>query len=284
MELRQFKHSHYLGAGESFHLAASVLPAETPAVSHTHDYFEVFLVTEGSCIHQINGAQQKLTVGNLVFIKPLDQHCFQSVGKDLCHIINLSIHPDQIQRCAQQYRQEVGENFFWSSNELPDVYLLTGPNYDSVLGRLRSLDGYRKSQLLLDHTLTLLFTILQTDSEQTVSSMPYWLRQACDKILEPEFFKEGAAGFVKAAGRGHEHVCRSTKKHLGISPSAYVNQIRLDYAARRLSHSEAPISRIASECGIENIGHFYRLFQNRFHATPRQYRLLRTRCVVQPSK
>ena len=40
---------------------------------------------------------------------------------------------------------------------------------------------------------------------------------------------------------------------------------------------------IALECGIENIGHFYKLFQKRFGMTPRQYRLLRQRDVVQPN-
>jgi AraC family cel operon transcriptional repressor len=48
-------------------------------------------------------------------------------------------------------------------------------------------------------------------------------------------FREGAEGFVKVAGRSQEHVCRQTRRHLGLSPTQYVNRIRIQHAAMLLA-------------------------------------------------
>lgn len=282
MEHRHFKHAHYIGPEEKCHLAASVLQSEAPRVKHDHDYFELFLITSGQCLHRVNDATQELSQGHLVFIRPTDTHNFQSISVRLCHLTNLVILPAQIDKYFQQYRSDVENRFFWSNNKLPDVHMFAGPAFDSIIENLRALEIERQSQLLLDKCLTSVFSWLCQNQNDTHPHMPNWMREACDKVLEPEYFRLGAAGFVQAAGRGHEHVCRSAKKYLGQAPSSYVNNIRLNYAARRLSHSEISIMEIALECGIENIGHFYKLFQKRFDMTPRQYRLLRQRDVVQP--
>ena len=50
----------------------------------------------------------------------------------------------------------------------------------------------------------------------------------------------------------------------------------------RLATSDEPITSIALDCGLENLGHFYRLFHARYGSTPRGYRL-RQRAVVDPS-
>ena len=62
------------------------------------------------------------------------------------------------------------------------------------------------------------------------------------------------------------------RRHLGISPSGYVNGVRMEHAARLLTDSDASIEQVSLECGIDNQSHFYRLFRARFATTPRAYR------------
>lgn len=282
MTQRHFKYCNYIALGETCHLAASVLSSEPPGIIHDHDFFEMFLITQGQCWHQVNGTRQALQKGHLVFIRPADMHSFQSDGPTPCHLTNLAMPPAQIERLFNLYQAELGARFFWSTATLPENYSLTGPVFDDVLHKLRQLETARRSPLALDSCMTLVFSWLSHNEASQYQNMPAWMRQACTKVQEPVYFRKGAAGFVQAAGRGHEHVCRSAKKYLGQAPSSYVNEIRLNFAARKLSHSDMSIIDISMECGIENLGHFYRLFQRQFGMTPRQYRLLRTREVVQP--
>ena len=45
-----------------------------------------------------------------------------------------------------------------------------------------------------------------------------------------------------------------------MTPSAFVNRVRIEHAAMLLGKGEIPIPGVAGACGIENLSHFYRLF------------------------
>jgi AraC family cel operon transcriptional repressor len=66
----------------------------------------------------------------------------------------------------------------------------------------------------------------------------------------------------------------------GLTPSAYINRVRMDYAARELRVTARPITDIALDCGLSNLSHFYALFRNAHGHTPRAYRLAHNRTVI----
>jgi len=74
-------------------------------------------------------------------------------------------------------------------------------------------------------------------------------------------------------GHSLEHVTRQLKKHLHVTATDIVNQARMEYAACQLKMSDAKIIDISLECGYNNMGHFYKLFDKQFGVTPRRYRL-----------
>ena len=131
----------------------------------------------------------------------------------------------------------------------------------------------RNSLAVIEEFLLALATRVVNHDALLDESVPGWLVAASVAARRPDVFRQGAAGFVAAAGRGHEHVCRMARKHLGVSPSTYINRIRMEYAALMLAGSDKPISDVSSECGIENVSHFYRVFQKQYGTTPRQYRV-----------
>ena len=65
---------------------------------------------------------------------------------------------------------------------------------------------------------------------------------------------------------------RKVKSITGFNTSAYVLQIRMEWACRLLTNSEIPIGEIASKCGFEDQSHFTRAFKQIFDTTPTQYR------------
>ena len=62
-------------------------------------------------------------------------------------------------------------------------------------------------------------------AEQTVS--PIWLAELCTIMRVPEHFIVGRDRLIELANRSPEHVGRAFKKYLGVTPSQYVNTLRL---------------------------------------------------------
>ena len=119
-------------------------------------------------------------------------------------------------------------------------------------------------------------------AEAFANDMPQWLADACAAAKQPEVFRNGSAGLVAIAGKAHPHVSRMMRKHLGQTPSDYVNHIRMQHAARALTTDNEAISAIAAACGIPNMSHFHKLFRAAHGLTPLQYRQKYQKQVVQP--
>lgn len=58
----------------------------------------------------------------------------------------------------------------------------------------------------------------------------------------------------------------------GLTPVAYVLQVRLNYARRLISSDETPLTTIARKCGFQNLSHFSKAFKQQFGVTPTQFR------------
>lgn len=68
------------------------------------------------------------------------------------------------------------------------------------------------------------------------------------------------------------HLQRTFKRIQGMSPAAYILQIRMNKACQLLSQTELPITDIAFAVGIPNTSHFSTQFLNQTGRTPTNYR------------
>ncbi|MBN3785410.1 GlxA family transcriptional regulator [Burkholderia sp. Ac-20353] len=61
-------------------------------------------------------------------------------------------------------------------------------------------------------------------------------------------------------------------KHAKVTPSAFVEQIRVDTARTLLETSDAPLKTVAYRCGFHSATHMRMTFSRRLNVTPQQYR------------
>lgn len=61
-------------------------------------------------------------------------------------------------------------------------------------------------------------------------------------------------------------------KHAKVTPSAFVEQIRVDTARTLLETSDAPLKTVAFKCGFHSATHMRATFARRLNVTPQQYR------------
>ena len=58
----------------------------------------------------------------------------------------------------------------------------------------------------------------------------------------------------------------------GLTPVAYVLQVRLNYAKRMIMNEDTSLTTIASKCGFQNLSHFSKAFKQQFKVSPTQFR------------
>ena len=66
--------------------------------------------------------------------------------------------------------------------------------------------------------------------------------------------------------------CELFKNMLGYTPVEYLNIYRLEMAARILTSTDRSVQDVANTCGIESSAYFIKMFRQRFHMTPKEYR------------
>ncbi|GFE64960.1 AraC family transcriptional regulator [Litoreibacter roseus] len=273
MKIKTFQIDDYIAKDDAFHIARKSLATRFPPAAHGHDYYEIFLIEDGATAHWVNGKRETLLPGHLVFIRPDDAHAFKADKMQGCRIINVMFKPKTVRHLRSRYPDEVCGKFFDTRGPYPETHMLAGPDLARVTQALVELQTAPRALAYIEHFILMLATRVLAQVHPVRDTAPKWFTDACRAAQNPAVFRRGAAGLIDAAGRSHEHVCRTSRMVLGLTPSAYVNKLRLDHGARMLSSSELPIEEVARDCGIENISHFYRLFRLQFGLTPRQYRL-----------
>ena len=271
-------HADILADGTKIRLTRATLAPTRPRTLHDHDFYELFWVQNGKVRHHLSDRTDTLEEGDVVFLRPGQTHALQGRGEHAL-VVSLCIHPETINALVARHPSVDGHLFWAASGPIQtrrDIRQLAALNHAAVQLENSPCDTLAAEAFLLPLCADLTAAAFSED-------IPDWLATACTAARTPEVFRNGSAGLVAIAGKAHPHVSRMMRKHLGQTPSDYVNHIRMEYAARALTTDNEAISEIAADCGIPNMSHFHKLFREAHGLTPLQYRQKFQKQVVQPT-
>lgn len=270
---KMFRIDTYLTEGQAYHFTRKDLSEAPPVLAHDHDFFELMLIEQGEVHHWINGVEERLQQGHMVFVRPPDRHALQAVPGTGGRILNVLFRAETAAHLRARYDADFAGRFFWSGAALPVTLRLRGPQRERAVNAMLTLQTSHRSLARIEHFLLSVMTHVLDAAEGIDDRAPGWLLAACRAAREPRVFRQGAEGFLAAAGRSQEHVCRAARRHLGLSPTQYVNRIRIQHAAMLLSGTDRRLPDVAADCGFENLSYFHRLFREQYGTTPRGYRM-----------
>lgn len=270
---------HVAPRGEAFHAIRDTKTRRNPVPPHRHDFAEVFWIDQGRARHRVNGDEQSLEPGCVVFMRPSDTHAVEPPAGEVLHFTNIAFSLESWGALGKRYFEK-RPSAFWSRAALPEMRRVEPSRLDGLNRQADTLAQSPRERLYIERFLLDLLAEFAAESQEAATreggrfpeDMPDWLLRACREIARPEQLAEGAGRFTRLAGRSREHVARSMRHYLGISPTRFINRARMRHAARQLEMSNRGIVEIAGECGLENLGHFYALFRDEFGMTPRDWR------------
>ncbi|MDD6914713.1 MAG: AraC family transcriptional regulator [Eubacteriales bacterium] len=243
---------------------------------HTHTFFEIILTLSDNYRHYINETKLILLPHSLIFVRADDIH--------------MNLFPDIAQHHIQFLidKNEMFSFFKYLNDTKLTETLLNAPISPTV--NLNSYD-YRKVMKLFDRinllnadnrdevnlyckkVLICLFTdYFSNYSTALDKEIPAWLNDALEITNSQKLFIEGINKLVETSGKSYEHLSRCMKEYLNLTPSEYINDLRINYAANLCRNTNQPITDICYSCGFNNISYFYSLFNKKYGCTPLELR------------
>lgn len=242
---------------------------------HWHDYYEIFLMLSGKGEHFVNGKAFSLARGNLIFIRDFDLHDYACIDERI-EFINLAFTKETLFDMFLYLGDGIEKDKLLSA-EFPPQIRLTEAETEKLhmeFAKLNTFDSSDKKSMVTEMRFLLakIFVTYFRQFSHSDSGIPFWLESALEKMKAPRNFIAGKERFFELCGRTREHATRSLKAYYGVTPSDYVNDLRLCYAANLLMSSNLSATDICYECGFKNLSWFYSEFENKFGVSPGKYK------------
>ena len=248
---------------------------------HDHFCYEFVLAVSSGGVHYINGEEQMLHDGMLIFIRPWDAHYYGPRGNsEPCHI-NISFRTeiiDELFLFLGEKGKELKQRLLESP--LPPFCLLAEREKTRILASLKTFavpvhEETREAKLLFRFFVAELLAIFAQKAyiePDKGGGTPAWLENVCEKMCAHENFSEGLSRMVELSGKTREHLARSMKKYKNTTLSAYINNLRLEYVADMLINSRVSIVDLCYDSGFSSLDYFGKQFKKKYGVAPSDFR------------
>lgn len=238
---------------------------------HDHDFFEVTMVVEGSATHCVNEGVQIIHPRSMLVIRPEDTHYFQPYARNKTkfEFYNIHITVDMMREQMEQSKKLKGRVL---DGELPAMLNLTHNDFAYIQNKLADLNsmkfGEDRTYLYESVVRDMLWALLSASDEQIDNRMPTWFNEFLTKLSKQEVFSKDFAQIVSEANVSKSYLWKCFKKHLGMTPTDYINSIRLEYTYEKIKERDSHIGDIASAAGFNSYGYFVKLFSEKYGMKP----------------
>lgn len=253
--------------------------------AHRHNYVEMIYMCKGCTHHLINGEDVYLQEGEILLLsQKAVQEIYPAGKEDIA--VNFIILPEFFEECLKIIAAE--------KNMLRDFVIdcLKGENESSGYLHFK-VTGILPIQNLMEN---LIFTIWNRQpnkrsiNQVTMGLLFLHLMNQVDK-LETDTESETQRLVIQVLAYVEEHyrdgelsqlaenmhydlywLSKEIRKRTGRTYTELVQDKRLRQAAYLLENTGLSVADIATEVGYSNVSYFHRIFQKRYHMTPKKYR------------
>ncbi len=241
---------------------------------HKHQkYGELVCATHGEFKHCINGENTVQRSGEIVFIREADSHSHS--GEQFAYV-NVMFNENWLYRLEQYIEAPGLANKLIGSPVSPRalVPLQEQPRTEQSLEQLLSHSSSALGQRFFARFLLTVVTQYLAPLQQHAfaEDIPEWLRESLVWLSDQHPRYPSLQELVQHSCRCHEHFSREFSRHMGVTPSLYLANLKIEHAAEMLLTTNHKLLEICHASGFENESYFFRLFRKSKGLTPRDYR------------
>ena len=231
-------------------------------------------VREGVLQHELKPGTVLLPAGTLTLVRERDVHGLGAGLEGAVEWVNLAFPLRQLRKIGLWEAAATGPVRSLFAAPAPPVVRLAEPQRreaDRLVSELLEKQAGAWGGLLFHRTMTWLLAALVVAEPLTPAAgePPDWLaRVLADLVRDDAGPLPDTRELARRCGRVPAHVSRAFRRHLGVTPTGYLNRLRLDRAARLLLQGHRKVLGACLGAGFRNVAHFYRLFRREYGMTP----------------
>ncbi len=253
--------------------------------SHWHDELEILYLERGQTTCRVNGEVYEMSPGDIIFIYPGEIHEASSNKQARVSSHCIVFHPNLIQSmtydsCQHRYVEPM------LAHELmfPRLIKTNHPFYETLTPYILDIITLNESKpfgyelkiksLLLLILSTCLMTVGEVkkprrhQSTQNIADV----KNAVDYIQKHYDQKIEITQIASLLNITNEHFCRIFKHYTNKRPIEYINDYRIEMAAKQLLLTDHSITDIALDTGYENACYFAKKFKQKKGMSPKVFR------------
>lgn len=238
---------------------------------HTHDFYEFFYICKGKSVHAINGTNQVLEQGMIVFIRPADVHKFEFLNRFDMHIISCGVDAEMMNH-ALSYLEIDPDPLL--KPLLPPVVVLEGPAFMYVMERLDKIGKIAPGKERRTYFLSILpelIYLFYRNPRKAAETLPEWFSSLLIRMNEVDHFVSGLDTMIELSNVSQEHLSRVFRKYMQMTPTEFINLKRLNYACTLLLQDEQNVLDACLSSGFSSLSYFYKVFHRYYNCTPMQF-------------
>lgn len=279
MDIKNFVLSYYQNATENFHITRITQPREALHL-HSHHYYQVYYVVNGTLLHHVEGSAARLTGGD-VFILPPDLPHYIETPTDDADFYSMSFTSD----FTKDSNKLILDFLYYLQSENQTIQPKISLNYDdsvfieSLLKRIHGefsgeLPG--KNELLKELVSVILSILARVYFEKTAQRLGAEENRQrvmhCIGYVKNHFDEElTLSEMVRLSAMSKTSFCAIFTAITGTSFKDYLNRCRIQRAAELLREGER-VSAVCIRCGYSDLSTFYRNFKKHKGVSPHTYR------------
>ncbi|MDD6275330.1 MAG: helix-turn-helix transcriptional regulator [Clostridia bacterium] len=240
---------------------------------HCHNFYELFIVTDGKALHELNGKVNEVNKGALFLLCPEDCHRFKMIDGCSCSHMNFCVTTEYFNKICDSLKIDVAE----LENNPKHSLSLTNEemNYFTARAQLLGLiskDSGNSRYTLMCEIVSHAVVALSLSGELAKLNYPEWFAKLLEKLHSPEMMCCSAADVYKTAGFSPPVTVEYFKRYTGKTVAAYLRDLKCAYACDLLDGTKLSTLEISARLGYYSLSHFNRIFKEYSGTSPAAYR------------
>lgn len=256
----------------------------TPEFLHSHTFFEIIYVLNGTCKHTISGKEFLMPSGTLCIVAP---HVYHAIGVfDDSIVLNILIRTSTL--------EELYGSILKSDNPISTflIHSIFSPEYDSFLQFHGESDdeiqhiilamyqeqcdsgGY--SEEIINHLMSILLYRLVRSNQIKTELSEMQIKKNEDATIYRYFWNHyhdaSLEELANILGYTSTYCSAYIKKTTGFTFSQLRKMILFRKARELLTHTSLSIQHISEHLGYRDSENFIRAFKKKFGVSPTQFR------------